>query len=199
MAISKYVTPNLEGLSDKVSSKARSIQEARAAADINPAGDCSTCMFASNGACTAEWCIFKELPPMSGSRTVKCPMCGEEATASVYSGGSFILCDKCKKKMQEATDGSCIVCGSKLADDEMVICKECAEKVNDKVIDASKNCTICGATLGKNEMTICHTCAEKINNDVMNPNKTCIICGASSGNSDICSSCAGKIREKINE
>lgn len=161
MALSKLVSTNLQGMSTKVDEKLNKQSQITSAQDVNPVGNCAECMFSSNGACTAESCIFAELPPMTMSKTAKCPMCGEETSISPYANGEFVLCKKCKKKLQNATNGSCIICGSGLADDETVICKKCAEKVNDRVIIDSKTCIICGSSFNGTS-DICVTCSAKI-------------------------------------
>ena len=62
------------------------------------------CMFLDdNGDCTAEWCIFSQLPKVvNTTRTITCSICGESTkNVSVYSGIKEFICPVCKQKIRE--------------------------------------------------------------------------------------------------
>lgn len=133
--------------------------------EVEPCQKGSTdCMYlSSGGGCSAESCIFAELPTMiSSNRELTCSVCGvNKKSFSTYSGISSYICSECQEKLKKITptEKTCSVCGvNKIAIDQY-ICSECQEKLI-KVIGTS-TCPICGASINVNE-SICSTCAEKI-------------------------------------
>ena len=66
------------------------------------------CMFLDNdGDCTAEWCIFSQLPKViNTTRTVTCSICGgSPKLVTVYSGIRDYICPTCKQKIREKIYG----------------------------------------------------------------------------------------------
>ena len=62
--------------------------------------DCT--FISSNGKCSAEWCIFNELPKMMIiEKTIKCIICGTPKTISVYNCQAEYICDECKNALKE--------------------------------------------------------------------------------------------------
>lgn len=121
------------------------------------------CMFNVNGACSAEWCIFNELPAITtSSRTVTCSICGEATKSfSLMSGTTSYICSKCQEKIKKVTpdEKPCSVCSSNMVATDEYICKECQEKIAKTIKDTS--CPICGSSINPGEY-ICKTCANKI-------------------------------------
>lgn len=152
----------------------------------------SSCMFYSNGSCTAVSCVWNELPEASAaSRTIKCISCGEEVSISPYQGGTFYLCDRCSKKLNNFLNGHCMVCGTSLGDNEGGICKRCGEELN-KVRELKNDVKDIKKIVPLADDVI------KIKN-LLNA-RSCPICGASISNTEsICSSCAARIRAKLEE
>lgn len=62
------------------------------------------CMYlAKNGMCSAEWCLFDELPKMiETKKEINCIICGESKEVSIYNSDSWYICDKCIKKIKES-------------------------------------------------------------------------------------------------
>lgn len=109
-----------------VSAKSSSISCSKGIAD---------CMYASNGGCSAEWCIFEELPKMvNGSKSISCDICGSTSkTVSVYSGINSFICDDCKDKIKKIMKiNNCIICGAS-TDTGTQICSTCASKIKEKI------------------------------------------------------------------
>lgn len=63
----------------------------------------SDCMFLTkNNMCSAEWCIFEELPKMIYTeKEIKCTICNKSKTVSVYSGKTEYICSDCVNKLNE--------------------------------------------------------------------------------------------------
>lgn len=61
------------------------------------------CMFRAVGElCSAEWCIFDELPKMLiTKKTIKCVICGKSKTVSIFNAESNYICDNCIAKIKE--------------------------------------------------------------------------------------------------
>ena len=123
----------------------------------------------SSGECSAEWCVYSQLPKMViNSRELTCSVCGKnKKTFSSYSGITSYTCPECKEKLKKITkdDKLCSVCGKNTVDVDQYICTDCQQKL----IKVTKNltCAICGTSISVGE--------------------------------SICSSCSSKIREKLNE
>ena len=79
----------------------------------NKPDDSASCMKGSSdcqyltesGGCSAEWCIFEELPKMiNSSRELTCSICGKNKKSfSSYSGVRSYICDECNKKIKKIT------------------------------------------------------------------------------------------------
>lgn len=123
----------------------------------------SDCMYLSNGSCTAEWCIYEELPKITNNnRELTCYVCGKnKKTVSIYSGTTSYVCPECQEKINKITQDEklCSVCNTNKVQVDQYICSECQEKL----VKSMKNdtCCICGSStsIGK---CICDTCANKI-------------------------------------
>lgn len=65
--------------------------------------DVTDCMFISNnGMCSAEWCIFQELPKVIDlEKDINCIFCDKPKTVSIYNSDSWYICDDCIRKMKE--------------------------------------------------------------------------------------------------
>ena len=118
----------------------------------------SDCMFNINGTCSAEWCIFKELPKMiTTGKNVKCKVCKKNTTnVSVYSGQNEYICNDCLQKIYNIIENpKCGICGKSVELGES-ICSSCRSE-----LESSSKCAICGTktSLGK---SICSTCATRI-------------------------------------
>lgn len=90
MAISKLINPTV--------STNRNITEAGCQLGV------SDCMFLdNNGNCSAEWCIFSQLPKViNTTRQITCSICGESVkNVSIYSGIKDFICPVCKQKIRE--------------------------------------------------------------------------------------------------
>ena len=120
------------------------------------------CMYKSaSGGCTAEWCIFSQLPKIvNNSKKLKCSVCGKnEKTVSVYSGISSFVCDECTEKINKVIkDRTCPICGTSIELEE-VICSNCAGKLKEAIAD--RHCPICGTSISLSQ-TMCSSCASRI-------------------------------------
>lgn len=124
----------------------------------------SDCMFSTkSGGCSAEWCIFEELPAVTSSgRELTCSICGKnKKTFSTYSGISSFVCDECSAKIKKITPDKkkCAVCGEAEIELDQSICKECQKKLL-KTIKNLK-CPICGKSIEPGQ-GICTACSIKI-------------------------------------
>lgn len=124
----------------------------------------SDCQFlTASGGCSAEWCIFEELPSMiSGSRELTCSICGKnKKTVSAYSGISSFVCDECSKKIKKITPDKklCAVCGENEVELDQSICTTCQKDLL-KTIKNLK-CPICGKNINPGQ-SICTECSTKI-------------------------------------
>lgn len=122
------------------------------------------CMFLSTGGgCSAESCIFDELPLVTGgSRQLTCSVCGtNKTTVSIYSGTTSFICPECQEKLKKITQDEklCSVCKVNKVSVDQYICLECQTKLVKSIENST--CTICGANTGIGD-SICSSCAEKI-------------------------------------
>lgn len=95
----------------------------------------SDCMYASGGGCSAEWCIYEELPKMvSTSKELTCDICGESTkSVSVYSGINSYICDNCREKMKKIIKiNNCSICGAS-TEPGIQICSSCSTKIKEKL------------------------------------------------------------------
>lgn len=121
------------------------------------------CMYLnSNGTCSAEWCIYEELPKIiSTGRELTCSICGKnKKTVSIYSGITSYICEECQQKLKLITPDKkhCALCSTEISLDQ-VICTDCQKKLVD--IIEEKTCPICGTPIDINQ-SICSSCAQKI-------------------------------------
>lgn len=86
----------------------------------------SECMFANQtgGGCSAEWCIFEELPKMTiETKKITCKVCGTAIKeVSIYSGYTDYICESCLKEIKFAMENT-----RKMADEIKVL----KEKLNE--------------------------------------------------------------------
>ena len=68
----------------------------------------SDCMFLVDGNCSAEWCVFSQLPKiLNNTREIECMICGKEKTkVSVLSGQSIYICPKCVEKLRRLIENA---------------------------------------------------------------------------------------------
>lgn len=124
----------------------------------------SDCMFlTSSGGCSAEWCIFNELPKITtGGNELTCSICGKnKKTVSPYSGITSFICDECSEKIKKITPKQkpCAVCGVNNVEVDQYICSDCQQKILKTIKDTK--CAICGQPVNPGEY-ICSTCSTKI-------------------------------------
>lgn len=79
--------------------------------------DTKDCMFLdkSTGNCSAEWCIYKELPKMVRLNVkLTCEICKTKTTTvSIYSGETKYICDDCLKTIDNVVNHpTCSSCGA---------------------------------------------------------------------------------------
>lgn len=124
----------------------------------------------SNGDCSAEWCIYEELPKIiKTDKKVTCSICGKNTKIiSLYSGITEYTCPECRTKIK-------------------------------KITKDEKLCSVCNENKIAVDQYICTSCQKKLITYV-NHNQKCSICGTSTSvGVSVCSSCSSKIREKLNE
>ena len=92
------------------------------------------CMFNVNGDCSAEWCIFAELPDIVvGSKSISCSVCGNTTTVSIYSGSSNYICPDCQSKIKQCIENpTCAICGATVSPG-VGLCGSCAERIRGKL------------------------------------------------------------------
>lgn len=88
------------------------------------------CRYRSNNGCSAEWCIYEELPKIvNENKTISCEICGVEKTVSIYSGETSYICDDCKKQIKKIlTESKCSLCGASTNVGE-ALCSNCKNKI----------------------------------------------------------------------
>lgn len=98
------------------------------------------CMFSNTtGGCSAEWCVFEELPKIqSNNKKLTCDICGNNTTTvSIYSGKTSYICDECKEKINKLTEQTnCVICGAK-TEGLQTICSYCASQIREKLNESN--------------------------------------------------------------
>lgn len=92
------------------------------------------CMFLDKdtGNCSAEWCIYKELPKMVRVNVkLNCEICKTNSTTvTVYSGETKYICKECLNKINSfITNTKCNICGTDTSESGKCICNSCASKI----------------------------------------------------------------------
>lgn len=125
----------------------------------------SDCQFlTASGGCSAEWCIFSELPTMLNSvgKELTCSICGKnKKTVSAYSGISSFVCDECRQKIKKITPDKkvCPVCKENEIDLDQYICPTCQKNL--LLTIKNNHCPICGKSILPGQY-ICSECSLKI-------------------------------------
>lgn len=100
--------------------------------------DTKDCMFLnkSNGNCSAEWCIFKELPKMVRLNVkLTCEVCkSKTTTVSIYSGETKYICNECLKNIDDVINHpKCSRCGTSTSIGKY-LCSSCiADMLRDEI------------------------------------------------------------------
>ena len=137
----------------------------------NKPDDSASCMKGSSdcqyltesGGCSAEWCIYEELPKMiNSSRELTCSICGKNKKSfSSYSGVRSYICDECNKKIKKITPDKklCAICNTNEVELDQCICTSCQKDILSVI--KNNTCPICGRST-KPGQYICTTCSAQI-------------------------------------
>lgn len=106
--------------------------------DMKCSKNISDCRYISKDGktCSAEWCIFDELPKMiTEEKEIKCIICGTPKTVSIYSGESNYICSKCEKVIERVfKNPKCLICGADIEAGQY-LCENCAIIIKGRLSD----------------------------------------------------------------
>ena len=93
----------------------------------------------SDGNCSAEWCIYSQLPKMiTKSKILTCSVCKKnKTTVSTYSGITSYICPECQVKLIKVIeDKKCPICGTNININES-ICSSCSTKIRNRLDESN--------------------------------------------------------------
>ena len=91
----------------------------------------------ADGNCSAEWCIYDNLPKiLKDTKLIKCAICNENTTrVSLYSNRTEFICSTCQPKLiRIIKNKSCPICGRGIQYYES-ICTTCASKIKENIYE----------------------------------------------------------------